>query len=223
MRILVAEDNQTLASGLATVLRNAGYAVDVVSDGVSADAALSTADFDLVVLDLNLPEMDGLDVLRAMRARRNDAAVLILTARGAMDQRVKGLDLGADDYMTKPFDVPELEARVRVLLRRRSGLHDARISFGEIVLDTVSRTVSARGAPLDVPAREMDVLETLLMKAGQVVAKQAIIESLAAFDEDLSSNAVEQYVSRLRRRLAPFDVTVKTARGIGYYLDKAAG
>ena len=223
MRILVAEDNQTLASGLATVLRNAGYAVDVVSDGVSADAALSTADFDLVVLDLNLPEMDGLDVLRAMRARRNDAAVLILTARGAMDQRVKGLDLGADDYMTKPFDVPELEARVRVLLRRRSGLHDARISFGEIVLDTVSRTVSARGAPLDVPAREMDVLETLLMKAGQVVAKQAIIESLAAFDDDLSSNAVEQYVSRLRRRLAPFDVTVKTARGIGYYLDRAAG
>lgn len=223
MRILVAEDNQTLASGLAAVLRNAGYAVDVVSDGVSADAALSTADFDLVVLDLNLPEMDGLDVLRAMRARRNDAAVLILTARGAMDQRVKGLDLGADDYMTKPFDVPELEARVRVLLRRRSGLHDARISFGEIVLDTVSRTVSARGAPLDVPAREMDVLETLLMKAGQVVAKQAIIESLAAFDDDLSSNAVEQYVSRLRRRLAPFDVTVKTARGIGYYLDRAAG
>ncbi len=112
---------------------------------------------------------------------------------------------------------------MRVLLRRRSGLHDARISFGEIVLDTVSRTVSARGAPLDVPAREMDVLETLLMKAGQVVAKQAIIESLAAFDDDLSSNAVEQYVSRLRRRLAPFDVTVKTARGIGYYLDKAAG
>ena len=121
MRILVAEDNRALADGLATVLRGAGYAVDVVGDGVSADAVTSTTDFDLVVLDLNLPEMDGLDVLRAMRARRSTSAVLILTARGAMDERIKGLDLGADDYMTKPFDVAELEARVRVLLRRRAG------------------------------------------------------------------------------------------------------
>ncbi|MCC7271641.1 MAG: response regulator transcription factor, partial [Alphaproteobacteria bacterium] len=181
MRILVAEDNETLAGGLAAVLRNGGYAVDVVHDGASADAALRATDFDLVVLDLNLPELDGLDVLRALRARRSGTAVLILTARGAMDQRVKGLDLGADDYMTKPFDVPELEARVRVLLRRRSGLHDARVGFGDIALDTVSRTVMARGAMLEVPQRELHVLETLLMKAGQVVAKQAIIESLAAF------------------------------------------
>jgi two-component system OmpR family response regulator len=223
MRILVAEDNETLAGGLAAVLRNGGYAVDVVHDGASADAALRATDFDLVVLDLNLPELDGLDVLRALRARRSGTAVLILTARGAMDQRVKGLDLGADDYMTKPFDVPELEARVRVLLRRRSGLHDARVGFGDIALDTVSRTVTARGAMLEVPQRELHVLETLLMKAGQVVAKQAIIESLAAFDDDLSPNAVEQYVSRLRRRLAPFDVTVRTARGIGYYLDRVEG
>ncbi len=222
MRILVAEDNETLASGLSAVLRAAGYAVDVVGDGVSADAAIATIDFDLVVLDLNLPEMDGLDVLRAMRARRSRSAVLILTARGAMDERVRGLDLGADDYMTKPFDVPELEARVRVLLRRRSGQHSARIVFGEIALDTVTRTVTAREAPLEVPARELDVLETLLMKAGKVVAKQAIIDSLAAFDDDLSSNAVEQYVSRLRKRLAPYDVTVKVARGLGYYLDRAA-
>lgn len=220
MRILVAEDNPTLANGLAAVLRNAGYAVDVVGDGVSADAALAATDFDIVVLDLNLPEMDGLDVLRAMRSRRSTSSVIILTARGAMGDRVRGLDLGADDYMTKPFDVPELEARIRVLMRRRSGLHDARIVFGELSLDTVSRTLSVRGTPLDVPARELAVLETLLLKAGQVVAKPAIIESLAAFDDDLSSNAVEQYVSRLRRRLAPHDVTVRTARGIGYYLDK---
>lgn len=222
MRILVAEDNETLADGLAAVLRAAGYAVDVVGDGVSADAAIATIDFDLVVLDLNLPEMDGLDVLRAMRARRSGSAVLILTARGAMDERVRGLDLGADDYMAKPFDVPELEARVRVLLRRRAGQHTAQIGFGDIVLDTVTRTVTARGVPLDVPARELDVLETLLMKAGRVVAKQAIIDSLAAFDDDLSSNAVEQYVSRLRKRLAPYELTVKVARGLGYYLDRAA-
>jgi two-component system, OmpR family, response regulator len=221
MRILVAEDNKTLADGLAAVLRAAGYAVDVVGDGVSADAVISSTDFDLVVLDLNLPEMDGLDVLRAMRGRRSGSAVLILTARGAMDERIKGLDLGADDYMTKPFDVAELEARVRVLLRRRAGLHSAEVSFGEVTLDTVSRTVSARGSPLEVPARELKLLETLMLKAGKVVAKQAIIESLADFDDDLSANAVEQYVSRLRKRLAPFDLTVKTARGLGYYLDKA--
>lgn len=181
---------------------------------MSAEAVATSTDFDLVILDLNLPEMDGLDVLRSLRARRSSSAVLILTARGAMDERVKGLDLGADDDMAKPFDIPELEARVRVLLRRRAGLHAAAVSFGDVTLDTVSRTVSARGTPLEVPARELKLLETLLMKAGKVVAKQAIIDSLADFDDgDLSANAVEQYVSRLRKRLAPFDLTVKTARG----------
>jgi two-component system OmpR family response regulator len=222
MRILVAEDNKTLADGLSAVLRTAGYAVDVVHDGVSADAATSNTDFDLVILDLNLPEMDGLDVLRALRRRRSTSSVLVLTARGAMDQRVRGLDLGADDYMSNPFDVPELEARVRVLLRRRAGLHTAQISFGAISLDTVTRTVTAGGTTLEVPARELKLLETLLMRAGKVVAKQAIIDSLADFDDDLSANAVEQYVSRLRKRLAPYELTVRTARGLGYYLDRAA-
>lgn len=222
MRILVVEDNRTLADGLAAVLRVAGYAVDVVRDGVSADAVLTTETFDLVVLDLSLPEMDGLDVLRHMRARRNPSSVLILTARGALDERVRGLDLGADDYMTKPFEVSELEARIRVLLRRQAGLHDSSIAFGNIELDTVSRTLSAFGQTLEMPARELSVLETLLRKAGKVVAKQSIIESLAAFDDDLSENAVEQYISRLRRRLAPYALTVRVARGLGYYLDRIA-
>lgn len=220
MRILVVEDNRTLADGLAAVLRVAGYAVDVVHDGVSADAVLTTGSFDLVVLDLSLPEMDGLDVLRRMRARKNASSVLVLTARGALDERVRGLDLGADDYMTKPFEVSELEARIRVLLRRQAGLHNSTISFGNIELDTVSRTLSAFGQTLDMPARELSVLETLLRKAGKVVAKQSIIELLAAFDEDLSENAVEQYISRLRRRLAPYALTVRVARGLGYYLDR---
>jgi len=221
MRILVAEDNEALAAGLSQVLRGAGYAVDIVVDGPSADAALATESFDLAILDLTLPGMDGLDVLRALRARRDTTAVMIVTARGALDDRVRGLDLGADDYLTKPFEVSELEARVRVLLRRRAGLRNARVDYGDISLDTNSRTVTANGRALDVPARELSVLETLLLRGGKVVGKQAIIQSLADFDDDLSPNAVEQYVSRLRRRLAPYGVTVRTARGLGYYLDKA--
>lgn len=222
MRILVVEDNKTLADGLVAVLRGNGFAVDRVHDGLSAHAALAAENFDLVVLDLSLPEMDGLDVLRQMRASGNDSAVLVLTARGDLDERIRGLDLGADDYMTKPFAVAELEARIRVLLRRKSGLRSANIAFGELEFDTGSRTLSAGGRPIEVPARELSLLETLMRRAGTVVSKQAIIESLAAFDDDLSANAVEQYVSRLRRKLSAYGLTIRTARGLGYYLDKAA-
>ncbi|MEI5680075.1 response regulator transcription factor [Mesorhizobium sp. CGMCC 1.15528] len=220
MRILVVEDNVTLANGLAAVLRGSGYAVDIVGDGASAVAVLATERFDVVVLDLNLPEMDGLDVLRTMRARQNNASVLILTARSAFEDRVKGLNLGADDYMIKPFDVGELEARVRVLLRRQAGLKAATIAFGDVSFDQNSRSFSAGGISLDLPAREISLLETLFLRAGKVVTKQSIIESLAGFDDDLSANAIEQYVSRLRKRLAPHGLTVRTARGIGYYLEK---
>lgn len=221
MRILVAEDNITLADGLAAVLRGSGYAVDVVRDGMSAHAVLAAERFDLVILDLNLPGMDGLEVLRALRSRRDNTAVLVLTARGALDDRVRGLDLGADDYMTKPFEVSELEARARVLLRRQAGVRGALVDYGGLSLDTNSRTLSANGEAFELPARELSVLETLLLRAGKVVGKQQIIQSLAAFDDDLSANAVEQYVSRLRKRLAPIGLTVRTARGLGYYLDKA--
>ncbi|MFN7008665.1 MAG: response regulator transcription factor [Allorhizobium sp.] len=222
MRILLVEDNETLADGLSAILRGSGYAVDVVRDGASADAVTATESFDLVILDLNLPEMEGLEVLRSMRARQDRAAVLILTARGATEERVKGLDLGADDYMTKPFDVSELEARVRVLLRRRAGLHSSSVQYGNVFLDLTSRTFSAEGALIDLPARELGILEVLFMRAGKVVPKDAIMQSLAGFDDDLSANAIEQYVSRLRKRLGPYGLTVRTARGIGYYLDKAA-
>jgi two-component system OmpR family response regulator len=196
VRILVVEDNATLAGGLAAVLKSSGYAVDVVGDGASAVAVVATERFDLVILDLNLPESHSLT------------------------ERVTGLNLGADDYMVKPFDVDELEARVRTLMRRRAGLKAATVSFGDVVLDLNTRSFSSAGATIDIPARELGLLETLFMRAGKVVAKQAIIESLAGFDEDLSANAVEQYVSRLRKRLAPCGLTVRTARGIGYYLEK---
>ncbi|HEV7310728.1 response regulator transcription factor [Ensifer sp.] len=223
MRILLVEDNQDLAEGLSAILRGSGYAVDVVSDGASAHAVAATETFDLVILDLNLPEMDGLDVLRAMRARQNRAAVLILTARGAPEEKIKGLDLGADDYMIKPFDVGELEARVRVLLRRQAGLRASTVSYGNVSLDLNTRSFSSGGTPIEIPARELGLLELLFMRAGKVVAKDAIMQSLTGFDDDLSPNAIEQYVSRLRKRLAPHGLTVRTARGIGYYLDKSAG
>jgi two-component system, OmpR family, response regulator len=221
VRILLVEDNDALADGLSAILKGTGHAVDVVRDGTSADAAIASENFDLVILDLTLPEMDGLDVLRAMRARKSTASVLILTARGAPEERVRGLDLGADDYMIKPFDISEFEARVRMLLRRQAGLRSSAITFGGVALDLNSRTFSAEGTPLDIPAREVGLLEILFMRAGKVVAKEAIMQSLAAFDDDLSANAIEQYVSRLRKRLAPHGLTVRTARGIGYYLDKA--
>ncbi|OBZ93707.1 transcriptional regulator [Pararhizobium polonicum] len=222
MRILLVEDNKALSEGLVAILRGSGYAVDVVHDGASADAVTSTEAFDLVILDLNLPEMDGLDVLRSMRARQNKAAVLILTARGTQEEKIRGLDLGADDYMIKPFDISEFEARVRVLLRRQAGLRSSLVSYGSVSFDLNSRTFSAGGVTLDIPARELGLLEILFMRAGKVVAKEAIIQSLTAFDDDLSANAIEQYVSRLRKRLAPHGLTVRTARGIGYYLDKMA-
>ncbi|PYE25321.1 two-component system OmpR family response regulator [Rhizobium sp. PP-WC-2G-219] len=222
MRILLVEDNKVLSEGLAAILRGSGYAVDVVRDGASADAAAATERFDLVILDLTLPEMDGLDVLRSLRARQNRSAVLILTARGSAEEKVRGLDLGADDYMIKPFDIGEFEARVRVLLRRQAGLRSSMVTFGSVSLDLTSRTFSSDGIPIDIPLRETGLLEILFMRAGKVVAKDAIMQSLTAFDDDLSPNAIEQYVSRLRKRLSPYGLTVRTARGIGYYLDKAA-
>jgi len=222
VRILLVEDNLALAEGLQAILRGSGYVVDFVADGASAEAAAAAQAYDLVILDLNLPEMDGLDVLRAMRARQNRAAVMILTARGLPEERVRGLDLGADDYMIKPFDVPEFEARIRVLLRRQAGLRSSVISHGGVTFDLTSRTFSCSGTPLDIPAREIALLELLFLRMGKVVSKEAIVASLTGFDDDLSANAIEQYVSRLRKRLVPHGLTVKTARGIGYYLEAAS-
>lgn len=221
MRVLVVEDDLHLAGSLTALLASSGYAVDCVHDGPSAEALARAEAFDLVVLDLNLPQMDGLAVLRAMRARGNAAAVMILTARGAAEERVRGLDLGADDYMAKPFDVREFEARVRSLLRRQAGLRSAVVTLGALTLDLTSRQFSLEGQVVDLPPRERALLEVLVMRAGKVVAKEAIVQSLTSLDDMLSDNAIEQYVSRLRRRLQPHGIGLRTVRGIGYLLEKA--
>jgi two-component system, OmpR family, response regulator len=223
MRILLVEDDAPLAEALTQLIGQSGHALDRVSDGASAEALVAAETFDLVILDLNLPGMDGLSVLRSMRARGNPAAVMILTARGASEDRVRGLDLGADDYMVKPFDVAEFEARIRSLLRRQAGLRAAAVTVGPVTLDLNTRAFSALGAGLDLPARERALLELFFRRAGRLVAKEAIVQSLTALDDHLSDNAIEQYVSRLRRRLAPFGLGLRTVRGLGYVLDKPEG
>ena len=222
MRILLVEDDAPLAEALSQLIGQTGHALDAVGDGDSAEALIAAEAFDLVILDLNLPGMDGLSVLRAMRARGNPAAVMILTARGALEDRVRGLDLGADDYMVKPFDVAEFEARIRSLLRRRAGQGATALTLGPVTLDLDARTFTADGLALDLPARERALLELFFRRAGRLVGREAIVQSLTAMDDHLSDNAIEQYVSRLRRRLAPHGLTLRTVRGLGYVLDKPA-
>lgn len=220
MRLLLVEDDLPLAEALLTLLVTSGYAVDCVHDGEAAKALVAAEQFDLMILDLNLPELDGLSVLRAMRAQGNRAAVMILTARSAAEERVRGLDLGADDYMAKPFDIREFEARVRSLLRRQAGLRSSTITLGPVTLDMTTRQFAANGVVLDLPPRERALLELLLTRAGKVVAKEAIVHSLTSLEDILSDNAIEQYISRLRRRLHPFGLVLRTVRGIGYLLEK---
>jgi two-component system OmpR family response regulator len=220
MRLLLVEDDLPLAEALLSLLVSSGHAVDCVHDGEAAKALVATEEFDLMILDLNLPELDGLSVLRSMRAQGNRAAVMILTARGAAEDRVRGLDLGADDYMAKPFDIREFEARVRSLLRRQAGLRSSTVTLGALSLDLTTRQFSGNGQVIDLPPRERALLELLVMRAGKVVAKEAIVQSVTSLEDILSDNAIEQYISRLRRRLQPLGLNLRTVRGIGYLLER---
>jgi two-component system OmpR family response regulator len=219
MRILVVEDNKKLATGLTSVLRSNQYVVDVVANGADADAVITAQRFDLIILDLTLPDMDGLQVLRNLRGRKIATPVLILTARGDLDDRVKGLDIGADDYMVKPFEIDELEARVRVLLRRNAGNSTSKIKLGPLILDIGNNTLSANSAPVDISVRELNVLTVMMMSPARIIPKIQIVDSLSTFDSDISDNAIEQIVSRLRKRLHSFGINIRTARGLGYYLE----
>lgn len=220
MRVLVIEDDDRLRPTLTRVLLESGHVVDTIGHGLDADAAVRTESFDLVILDLSLPGLDGLDILRALRERGSDAAVIILTARASLDDRVLGLNLGADDYIGKPFDLTEFEARVRAVARRRSGLSRQRIVAGSLVFDVASRCVEIDGDRVDMPKRELDILEALLFRSGRVVSKGDLIEAIASFEEELSPKAIELYVSRLRKRIARTEHRIRSLRGIGYIFEE---
>lgn len=220
MRILLAEDDKILSDTLALALRQSGYVLDTVADGTFADAALSQDVFDLVVLDLGLPGLDGAEVLRRLRARKSTTPVLILTARDSLSDRVSGLDLGADDYLTKPFDLLELEARIRALIRRKHGMADTLIEYGPLSYNSIDKCVMMNGRNLDLSAREISVLEILLLRAGRVVSKEHLTESLYGWSEDVGENAIEVGIHRLRKKLEPVGINIRTVRGLGYMLDK---
>ncbi len=220
MRILVAEDDVLLGDAIAEHLRQAGHAVDWVRDGAAADAALLSQSFTLVVLDLGLPRLSGREVLSRLRDRASSTPVLIITAADAIADRVAGLDAGADDYLVKPFELAELEARVRALIRRSHGRDRNVLAHGALAFDSVARSATVDGQALELSARELAMLELLLLRAGRVISKEQFVEHLCGFDEDVTENAIEVYVHRLRRKLDPVGIHVQTVRGLGYYVAK---
>lgn len=208
-----------IAQGLQTGLRQNGFAVDWMQDGRSAAGALQTSAFDLVLLDLGLPHRDGIEVLRELRKRGDSTPVIILTARDEIQDRIAGLDAGADDYIVKPFDLDEVTARIRSVLRRAAGRGDPSIQHGELRLDPVARTVERAGVPVPLSAHEFSVLETLLQRPGAVLSRSQIEDRLYGWDEQIGSNAVEVYIHGLRRKLG--SDAIRTLRGVGYYIPKA--
>ncbi|HSN41742.1 MAG TPA: response regulator transcription factor [Burkholderiales bacterium] len=219
MRILITEDDAALAEALQFSLTQAGYAVDWVANGAAADEALKEDIFGLLILDLGLPMLDGFEVLRRLRRRNSSMPVLILSGREKPEEKVMGLDLGADDYLVKPFSLNELQARVRALLRRgQSGVASV-VSYGGLDFDTIGRTASIDGRTLQLSLHEIGVLEVLLRRFGRVVSKEKLVEQLYRYDEEVSHNAIEVYVHRLRKKIAGAGVTVRTLYGRGYLLD----
>lgn len=220
MRILIAEDDPALAEALLFTFRQSGYAVDWINNGEFADQALGTGVFDLLILDLGLPKLDGIEVLRRLRKRNAQLSVLILSGREDPQEKVQGLDLGADDYLAKPFSIDELQARVRALLRRSSGSAKPDIVHGRLRFDTVHRTATADDKLLALSQPEIRVLEILLRAAGRVVSKDQLIEHLYSYDKDVSQNAIEVYVHRLRKNIECSGATIRTVYGQGYVLEK---
>jgi len=214
MRVLLVEDDALLGDALQAGLRQRGFAVEWTRDGLAAEAALSTDEFSAVVLDLGLPRLGGSALLRRLRARGDRTPVLILTARDALEDRISGLDGGADDYVVKPVAIAELAARLRALARRAAGSADSRLVAGEVELDTSSREVRYRGEPVELPPREFAVLAELMQHAGRVLTREQLESRLYEWDRSLESNAIEVHVHHLRRRLG--SEVIRTVRGVGY-------
>jgi two-component system OmpR family response regulator len=219
MRILLVEDDEILADALYRALVQSAYAVDLVRNGDEADKALSVQTYDLVVLDVGLPGLDGFDILRRLRSRKSAVPVLMLTARDALSDRVRGLDLGADDYVLKPFDLPELEARVRALLRRGQGSSTPDLVYGRLRLDSAGRRLFHDDQPVELSARELAVFELLLLKEGRVVGKEHMTNHLYGWGDEVGPNAIEVYVYRVRKKLEPYGCRIRTIRGMGYLLE----
>jgi two-component system OmpR family response regulator len=222
MRLLVAEDDAAIAEGLTRSLRDAGYAVEWVADGELAEAALANAEFDLLILDLGLPKKSGLEVLKGLRKRASQLPVLILTALDDLSHRVNGLDAGADDYLRKPFEFAELEARVRALTRRGHPGRPAAMTLGGLAYDRGTRAARLNGAPLELTAREVMLLEILLQRAGHLVSRNQLAAQLGEWGEEISGTAIDLYVSRLRKRLEPGGIGIVSVPALGYCLEKLA-
>jgi two-component system OmpR family response regulator len=220
MRVLLVEDDTLLSDGIARILSGAGHAVEARATGSDALEATRCRRFDLMLLDIGLPGIDGYEVLRRLRSAEDATPVLVLTARDHIDERVHGLDLGADDYLGKPFAMAELDARVRALLRRGQMRSSPRVTHGPLSVDKAARRAYLAGEQLDLTAREWAVLELLLQKVDKIVSKDRIIDWVAGWDGELSPNAVEVYVSRLRTKLEPAGIRIRTVRGFGYMLEE---
>jgi len=218
MRVLLVEDDRMIAQGLQTALRQDGYAVDWMADGRAAAAALHAAHFDLVLLDLGLPERDGLEVLRELRRRDDATPVIIVTARDDIQDRIAGLDAGADDYIVKPFDLDEVAARMRSVLRRASGRGDPSIRVGELSLNPATHAVERGGLPVQLSAHEYAVLEALLQRPGAILSRAQLEDRLYGWDAPVESNAIEVYIHSLRRKLG--SEAIRTLRGVGYFVPK---
>lgn len=219
MRILLVEDDVILGNATSIYLRNIGYVVDWARDGKQADLALHNEVYDAVVLDLGLPQLDGLAVLKRLRTRKQQTSVIILTARDSLEDRIAGLDLGADDYLIKPIKLAELAARIRAQLRRQHATLSSIIEYPPLSLNTKDRLVTYKNQPFALSPRELSLLETLLLRVGKVVSKENFLENISDWDESLGTNAIEVYMHRLRKKLLSVGIEVRTVRGLGYMLD----
>jgi two-component system OmpR family response regulator len=219
MRFLIAEDDATLADAVSQALRQQAFTVDIASSGPIALHALRQEHFDLLILDIGLPGLDGFEVLRRTRSGGSRVPVLVLTARDAVEDRVQGLDLGADDYMVKPFALAELIARVRALLRRGESVAGSSVVHGPLEIDKAGQRAWLNGEPLELSPREWTVLQALLHRVERVVTKELIIQEIAGWNGELTLNAVEVYVSRLRAKLEPAGIHIRTVRGFGYMME----